>query len=76
MSEYDYTMLKLAKMASEKIARMQKISKQKAFMMFMESETGEMLFDKSTDMWLNGPDYLVSEYRMERYFKRHKKAMV
>lgn len=74
MSQYDYTMLKLAKMVSEIIARRQKISKIEAYMRFMKSETGKMLFDESTDMWHNGPDYIAEEYRRERYFKHHKKA--
>lgn len=73
MSEYDYTMLKLAKMASEEIAKEQKISRLKAFLKLMKSQTGEMLFDESTDMWMNGPDYIADEYRREMYFKRYKK---
>lgn len=72
MSEYDYTMLKLAVMASENIARKQKISKLKAFLKLMKSQTGEMLFDPSTDLWMNGPDYIADEYKREMDFKRHK----
>ena len=39
MSQYDYTMLKLAKMVSEVIARRHKISKIEAYVRFMKSET-------------------------------------
>ena len=75
MSKYDYTMLKLAKMVSEIIAHRQKISKIDAYVRFMKSETGKMLFDESEYLWHNGPDYIAEEYRREMYFKRHKKAM-
>ncbi|MGN0384900.1 MAG: hypothetical protein ACI4EX_03370 [Lachnospiraceae bacterium] len=75
MSEYDNTMLKLAKMASEEIAREKKISKLQAFLSFMKSKTGEMLFEKSTDMWMNGPDYIADEYKREMYYKRYRKPM-
>jgi len=71
MSEYDSSMLKLAKMASEEIARRQKISKLNAFLKFMKSKTGEMLFVQTTDLWLNGPDYIADEYMREMNFKRH-----
>ena len=64
MSQYDYTMLKLAKMLSEVIARRHKISKIEAYVRFMKSETGKMLFNESTDMWHNGPDYIAEEYRL------------
>ena len=69
MSEYDYTMLKLAGMAAEKIAIEQKIPKLDAFLKFMKSKTGEMLFDESTDMWLNGPDYIADEYNREIIYR-------
>lgn len=72
MSEYDYTMLKLAAMASESIAREQKTSRLKAFLKLMKSKTGEMLFDSSTDLWMNGPDYIADEYKKEMDFKRHR----
>ena len=66
MSENEYTMELLAAMASEIIAKRQKISKVKAFMRFMKSKTAEMLFDESTYMWMNGPDYIADEYRREK----------
>ena len=66
MSENEYTMELLAAMASENIAKRQKISKVKAFMRFMKSKTAEMLFDESTYMWMNGPDYIADEYRREK----------
>ena len=66
MSENEYTMELLAAMASEIIAKRQKISKVKAFMRFMKSKTAEMLFDESTYMWMNGPDYIADEYRKEK----------
>ena len=66
MSENEYTMELLAAMAASNIAKQQKISKTKAFMRFMKSETARMLFDDSTYMWSNGPDYIADEYRRER----------
>ena len=65
-SKYEYTMGLLAEMASINIARQQKISRTKAFSRFMRSKTGEMLFDESTDLWMNGPDYIADEYRREK----------
>lgn len=56
----------LSAMASETIARRQKISKIKAFDRFMKSKTAEMLFDEDTGLWLNGPDYIADEYVRER----------
>lgn len=73
VSKYEYTMQLLAAMASINIARQQKISRTKAFFKFMKSKTGEMLFDESTDMWMNGPDYIADEYRREMQAKRKQK---
>lgn len=64
-SKYEYSMELLAAMASANIAREKKISKTKAFFRLMKSQTGQMLFDESTDMWMNGPDYIADEYRRE-----------
>ncbi len=64
--ENEYTIELLAAMASQNIARRQKISRIKAFMRFMKSKTAEMLFDESTYMWMNGPDYIADEYRREK----------
>jgi len=75
VSEFDYTMLKLAGMTSEIIAHRQKISRINAFLKFMKSNTAEMLFDSSFDMWMNGPDYIADEYKREMYYKRHKMPM-
>lgn len=66
VSENEYTMELLAAMAAENLARKQKISKIKAFTRFMNSKTAEMLFDESTYMWMNGPDYIANEYRLEK----------
>ena len=52
--------------SADNIAKSQKISKVKAFMRFMKSKTAEMLFDESTYMWMNGPDYIADEYRREK----------
>ena len=70
VSKYEYTMQLLAAMASINIAREQKISRTKAFFRFMKSQTAAMLFDESTDMWMNGPDYIADEYRRERLAKK------
>ena len=72
-SKYEYTMQLLAAMASVNIARSQKISRIKAFYKLMRSQTGTMLFDESTDMWMNGPDYIADEYRREMAAKRKKR---
>ena len=76
MGEYENTMLKLAGMASTVIARRQKISRLQAFLKLMKSKTGEMLFDETDDMWMNGPDYIADEYRREMYFRRHKVPLI
>lgn len=73
MSKYEYTMELLAMMASVNIARRQKISRTKAFSKFIKSETGKMLFDESTDMWMNGPDYIADEYRCEKAARKNNK---
>ena len=69
MSKYEYTMVLLTMMASINIARRQKIFRTKAFSKFIRSETGRMLFDESTDMWMNGPNYIADEYMRERKAK-------
>ena len=66
VSENEYTIELLAAMASANIAKRQKISRTKAFTRFMRSKTAEMLFDESTYMWMNGPDYIADEYRREK----------
>ena len=65
ISKNEYTIELLAAMASQNIAKRQKISRTKAFARFMRSKTAEMLFDESTYMWMNGPDYIADEYRRE-----------
>lgn len=72
-SKYEYTMQLLAAMASINIARQQKVSRKKAFFKFMKSQTGEMLFDESSDLWMNGPDYIADEYRREMLANKMKK---
>ena len=64
--ENEYTMELLAAMASANLAKRQKISRTKALTRFMRSKTAEMLFDESTYMWMNGPDYIADEYRREK----------
>ena len=64
----------LAAMASINIARQQKVSRKKAFFKFKKSQTGEMLFDESSDLWMNGPDYIADEYRREMRARRKSKA--
>ncbi len=71
-SKYEYSMQLLAGMASINIAQKQKISRTKAFFKFMMSKTAEMLFDETTDMWMNGPDYIADEYRREMSAKRRR----
>lgn len=65
VSKFDSTMLKLARMTAENIAKKEKIEKTEAFTKFMKSKTGELLFDDKTLMWHNGPDYLEYEYYRE-----------
>ncbi len=76
MSKYEYTMELLAAMAAKNIAKEKKISKTKAFSMLVTSETGKMLFDESTDLWMNGPDYIADEYRREMKAKCKNKSKV
>lgn len=61
-------------MVSKNIARKQKISKNKAFFKLIKSQTGEMLFDDSLDLWMSGPDYIADEYRREMQAKHKKHA--
>lgn len=75
ISENEYTMLSLAEMATKNIAKEQKKSKLSVFLKFMKSQTGKMLFDESTDLWMNGPDYIADEYRREMYYKKYKVPM-
>ena len=72
MSEYDCIMLNLAKRVSEEIAKEKNIPQIEAFLNFMKSQTGKMLFDQSTDMWMKEPAYLADEYRREMNLKKHK----
>lgn len=74
-SKYEYTMELLAAMVSSNLAKTVKISKNMAFSKFIRSQTGHMLFDESTDMWMNGPDYIADEYRREMAARRRKKAI-
>ncbi len=67
VSENEYTIELLAAMAAENLAKRFKISRTKAFTRFMKSKTAEMLFDESTYMWMNGPDYIADEYRREKH---------
>ena len=71
-SSHEYSMQVLAIMAAEIIATTRKISRQKAYSRFMVSKTGEMLFDESTDLWMNGPDYIVDEYKREMKNRRQR----
>lgn len=65
VSKFEYSMELLAMDAAMNLAKEMKISRPKAFFIFMKSETGDMLFDEDTDMWMNGPDYIADEYRRE-----------
>lgn len=65
VSKFEYSMELLAMDAAMNLAEEMKISRPKAFFIFMQSETGDMLFDEDTDMWMNGPDYIADEYRRE-----------
>ncbi len=69
-SKYEFGMELLAAMTASVIAKRQGISRIRAFDKFIKSETAQMLFDESTGLWLNGPDYLADEYKREMYYKR------
>lgn len=75
MSKNENAMLKLAELTAKEISKRHKISRLNAFLRLMKSKTGEMLFDESTDMWMNGPDYIADEYNREMFFKRYKVPM-
>ncbi len=66
MSENEYTMELLAGMAGKEIAKRYGISDIQGFDLLMSSKTGEMLFDDNYDLWQNGPDYIASEYFLEK----------
>ena len=65
LDKTEYTIELLAAMAVIGIARKKKISRTKALSKFMLSKTGQMLFDASTGLWMNGPDYITDEYFLE-----------
>lgn len=65
VSKFEYSMELLAMNASMNLSEEMKIPRTKAFFIFMKSETGDMLFDEDTDMWMNGGDYIADEYRRE-----------
>jgi len=65
VSRFEYSMELLAMDASMNLAEEMKFPRTKAFFIFMKSETGDMLFNEDTDMWMNGPDYIADEYRRE-----------
>lgn len=70
VSKFEYSMELLAMDAAMNLAEEMKIPRIKAFFIFMKSETGDMLFDEDTDMWMNGPDYIADEYRREMKAKK------
>ena len=70
ISKYEYTMELLSAMTASEIARRQNISKTQAFDKFIQSETGNMLFDEELRFWWNGPDYLADEYEREMTAER------
>ncbi len=71
----EFTMELLAAMAVKTIAKEKKISRVKALSKFMVSKTGQMLFDASSGLWMNGPDYIAEEYNLEMRAKRRSREI-
>ncbi len=54
-----------ALMSVEQIAADSNNSTDNALVSFMESQTGQMLYDDSTKLWWDGPSAIVDEYNKE-----------
>ncbi len=52
-------------MSVEQIAADSNNSTDNALVSFMESQTGQMLYDDSTKLWWDGPSAIVDEYNKE-----------
>lgn len=64
-SRTELAMQMLATLCAEEIAENEHLSVSLALSKFLQSTAAVMLFDKSTGLWMNGPDYIVSEYYNE-----------
>ena len=53
----------LGAMVVEELALESGMSTEEAFKEFRKSKTFAVLFDPETGLWLNGPDYIVDEYK-------------
>ena len=60
-----FAMESLATMVVQDRALMENRSFADVLREFRKSKTFERLFDESTDLWMNGPDYISDEYSME-----------
>ncbi len=64
-SRTELTMQILATMSAEEISKKEHLSISSALSKFLQSTAAIMLFDKSSGLWMNGPDYIVNEYYHE-----------
>lgn len=55
----------VAKMAVEQIAKEQNKDVEEVLISFMESKTGQMVYDNSTKLWWDGPVAVAEEYKAE-----------
>lgn len=61
-SRTELTMQMLAALSAEEIAKKENIPVSKALSKFLRSLAAVLLFDKSSGLWMSGPDYIVNEY--------------
>lgn len=61
----ELSMQVLAALCVKVISEKEKITERAALSKFLKSRAAMMLFDKSTGLYLNGPDYVVNEYYSE-----------
>lgn len=62
----ELSMQLLAVLCAEEIAEKENIKESSALNKFLQSDAALVLFDKSTGLWLNGPDYVTGEYYEEK----------
>lgn len=67
----EYAMESLATMVVQDRAMMENRSFAEVLREFRRSETFDRLFDETTDLWMNGPDYISDEYSIELMNEGH-----
>lgn len=49
----------------EELSEDLKLEPDEAFSKFISSKTGELLYDEDSNLWWNGPSYIVDLYKSE-----------